>query len=165
MNTYVDDDLVREFSRQIVGRAAPEELPMFRLSTDAYFAAAHRRPAPRWRRDGRDEMLGFGVGEAVTLLTPFVLPVASTVLEYLVKDLAAAAGEHGKEAVGRLLRRVFRHGEDPATAAPGGPVPLSAEQLRRVRTLAFEKARQLDLPEAKAALLADSVAGSLVVVR
>ncbi|MGH4002614.1 MAG: hypothetical protein ACRDSO_00670 [Pseudonocardiaceae bacterium] len=149
----LDEDLVRSLSRRVVDRAAPEELPLFRLVTDAYFSQATGKPAGR---RNRDEMLGFGVGEVVVLLTPFVLPVVSTVLEYLATEVAAAAGARGKEAVGRLLRRLFRQ-----TEAPDGPVPLSREQLDHVRRLAFQKARQLDLPEAKADLLADSVVGSL----
>ena len=38
---------------------------------------------------------------------------------------------------------------------------LTFEQITQVRKVALERARQLDLPEAQAELLADSLVGSL----
>jgi hypothetical protein len=41
------------------------------------------------------------------------------------------------------------------------PTPLDGEQLRQVRTVAHDKARQLRLPDEACCLLADAIVGAL----
>ena len=153
-----DDALVAALARASVERAAPEELPLFRATSDAYFDD----PDALEQRRSRDEMLGFGVETAVMLVTPVALAVAKDVIEFIGTHLRARAEKEGAGAIDRVLDRLLRRGHEPADpAAPAAPAELTDEQLEQVRTLALEKAKQLKLSDAKAELLAESLVGSL----
>jgi hypothetical protein len=161
MNELIDPDLIRELSRDVVTRMAPQELPLFRIISDSYFRHNGSVPAAR---PGGDEMLGFGLESAALLLTPIVLPVISAVLDDLAENLARAVTIRGKDGLRRVLRLLLRRDAQQPLAGNTVP-PISSEQLARVRQVAFEKARQLKLPDDKAELLADSVTGSLAAGR
>lgn len=152
----VDDTRVTALARAAVERAAPEELPLFRATSEAYL----RDPAELEQRRSRDEMLGFGIEAAAVLVTPVALSVARDVLVFLGEQVRRVARKEGEEAVDRLVDHVAGRGEDedPAAAAP---LDLTDEQLEQVRAHALEKALLLKLPAAKAELLADSLVGSL----
>jgi hypothetical protein len=153
--TGVDDARVTALARAAVERAAPEELPIFRATSEAYL----RDPSALQRREGKDEMLGFGVDAAVVLVTPVALQVARDVLGFLHEQLRARAREHGESAIDRIVARLVGKKAEESEAEP---VPeLTDAQLEQVRALAFEKARSLKLSEARAELLADSLVGSL----
>ncbi|HSO01076.1 MAG TPA: hypothetical protein VLS46_01015 [Gaiellaceae bacterium] len=149
-----NDDLVAALARAAVERAAPEELPLFRATSEAYL----RDPASLEGGKSRDEMLGFGVEAAAMLVTPIALQVARDVLGFLHEQLRARAREQGEGAIDRLLARLVGK-DEPAEGAE--PVKLSDEELERVRAVALEKARALKLSDEKATLLADSLVGSL----
>ncbi|MDQ3981012.1 MAG: hypothetical protein M3314_15935, partial [Actinomycetota bacterium] len=106
----------------------------------AYFANPNRA----LRSQSADDMLGFGAPSMVAL-TPYALVIAAEIIEVLTRegaDVSALVGPVSDAAV------------------PAVP-PLSPEQLDRVRELSLQKARQLDLDEDKAALLAEALTGSL----
>jgi hypothetical protein len=156
----VDDRLVAELARSAVSRAAPEELPLFRATSDAYF----ENPEAVAAKGSGDEMLGFGVGDALVLVTPVALAVSRDVLTFVLEQLRSQAREHGKEAIDRLVSRLLDREEKPAAEGPAeaaDPPDLTEDQLEQVRALAIEKARQLKLAPDKAELLADSLVGSL----
>jgi hypothetical protein len=159
--TGVDDARVTALARAAVERAAPEELPIFRATSEAYL----RDPSALQRREGKDEMLGFGVDAAMVLVTPVALSVARDVLAFVGEQIRRVARKEGEGAVDALVDRVAgRDGDEapePAAPAAAGPAGLTDEQLEQVRTLALEKAKLLKLSDAKAALLADSLVGSL----
>jgi hypothetical protein len=155
----VDDRLVAELARSAISRAAPEELPLFPATSEAYFENPDALAAK-----GGDDMLGFGVGDALVLLTPVALAVSRDVLNFVLEQLRSQAREHGKEAIDRLVSRLLSRDEKAAAETPaeeGEPPELTDEQLEEVRALAVEKARQLKLAPDKAELLADSLVGSL----
>jgi hypothetical protein len=163
----VDDALVAELARSAVLQTAPEELPLFRATSEAYF----KDPESLTRKRSGDELLGFGVGEALMLVTPIALTVAREVLNFVVEQVRSQAREHGKETIDRLADRLLDHEPEAAgqstagggTSAASGPEApeLTDEQLEQVRALALEKAQQLKLAPDKAQLLADSLVGSL----
>ena len=156
----VDDRLVAELARSAISRAAPEELPLFRATSDAYF----ENPDAVAAKGSGDDMLGFGVGDALVLLTPVALAVSRDVLNFVLEQLRSQAREHGKEAIDRLVSRLLDRDEKEAAQSPAAeaePPELTDEQLEEVRALAIEKARQLKLAPDKAELLADSLVGSL----
>jgi hypothetical protein len=158
----VDDALVAELARSAVSKAAPEELPLFRATSEAYFENPEALAAQR----SGDNMLGFGVESALLLVTPVALAVSRDVLSFVVEQLRSQAHEHGKEVIDRLVARLLHRGEKPAAEtavaeADAEPPELTEEQLEEVRKIALEKARQLKLAPDKAELLADSLVGSL----
>jgi hypothetical protein len=155
----LDDVLVAELARTAVERAAPEELPLFRPTSEAFFAD----PTALERREGRDDMLGFGVDSALVLLTPVALAVARDVVDFVVAQVRSRLHDEGESAVQGALDRLFRRGDrqKPDTAAAEADAELTDEELGRVRTIALEKARQLRLSPDRAVLLADAIVGGL----
>lgn len=155
----VSDPAIAEVARDLVAQLAPQELPVFRANSQAYFTDPERALKSR---APKDDMLGFGAGEAVTFMTPVVLAVVTDVFGFLAAEIKKSIASEGAAAASDLIRRVFKkfRGREPE-AADTAP-PLRAEQIAQVRRLAFEKARQLKLSEPQAGLLADSLVGSLV---
>jgi len=159
----VEDQLVAELARSAVSKAAPEELPLFRATSEAYFEDPDALAVQR----SRDEMLGFGVDAALVLVTPVALAVARDVLNFVIQEVRAQAREHGKDAIDGLVARLLHRGGKPETPVPPSepdPSTLTKEQLAEVRSLAVEKARQLKLAPERAELLADALVGSLATV-
>jgi hypothetical protein len=151
-----DRVLVVEVSRDLVAALAPGEMAVFRPVSDAFFD----NPA-RLKSETGDAMLGFGPGEVVMLLTPIVLSVMGEVINYLRSDIAKAVPRAMSDSIEDGVRSVFRkfHAGDAAPA----PVPgLTRDQLSRVRSIAFDRARQGGMSENRANLLADATVGCLV---
>ena len=71
-----DDALVEALARSAVEQVAPEELPLFRATSEAYFADPSSLEPGR----SRDDMLGFGVDAALVLVSPVALQVAKEVI-------------------------------------------------------------------------------------
>lgn len=151
------DQIAAEVGRDVMARAAPQELPLYRSMSIAYLQSPSAIPS---KSVSKDEMLGFGVAEAITYLTPVALPVLSAVLKFLADELKSYI--HDQHLVGDVLKRLFNRNGPPA---PGGApsVALTREQLERVRKLAFDNACALKLNSHQASLLADSIVGTLVV--
>jgi hypothetical protein len=147
------DELVAALARATVEKAAPEELPLFRATSEAYF----EDPQALERGGGKDEMLGFGVDAAMVLMTPIALQVAKDVIGFLGEQLRERAREQGEGAIDRIIARLVNRngGEDAAVEE------LTDEQLEQVRALAIKKGRALKLSDERATLLADSLVGSL----
>lgn len=154
-----EDELAAELAREVVADTAPAELPLFRATSRAFFEDPDRALQQR----SKDEMLGFGV-ETVALLTPYALAIAKPVITLLMSELAKQVQERSADTVVTWVRRLLRRPDEDVTEQGTEPEipPLSAEQLSRVRRLALDKARELDLDEGKAALLADAMVGRLV---
>jgi len=149
------DALVAALARATVEKAAPEELPLFRATSEAYF----ENPQALEQKGGRDEMLGFGVDAAVLLVTPVALQVARDVIGFLGEQLRERAREQGEGAIDRLIARLVNRNGGNGDAEP--VEELTDEQLEQVRALAIKKGRALKLSDERATLLADSLVGSL----
>jgi hypothetical protein len=167
MNDPIPDAVLLSLARDAVAQTAPEELPLFRATSEAYL----KDDGSLQHTGSGEDMLGFGVGEALVLVTPVALAVAREVLNFVVDEVRTRARDAGSEAIDKLADRLLRKGEhaaqgggstSPATAAADVP-GLTAEQLRQVRALAVEKAQQFALPPEKVTLLADSLVGSLAI--
>ena len=151
-----DDAVVEALARSAVEQVAPEELPLFPATSEAYFAD----PASLEQRGSGDDVLGFGVDAALVLVSPVALQVAREVIDFVAAKLRESAEEEGESAIKRLVARLV-HGNDKEKDDGRQPPELTDEQLEQVRSVALEKARELRLPDAKATLLADSLVGSL----
>ncbi|GAC1399258.1 MAG: hypothetical protein NVS4B12_13220 [Ktedonobacteraceae bacterium] len=159
MTSAENNQLIADVARDIVAQTAPEELLLFRVTSAEYF----KNPEKALKQHtGKDEMLGFGGGDVVILLTPMVLTVmtevftfaVATVKESLVKGSADLLNESAK----KLFKRFRTEGKNEADT----PTPFTLHQISRVHTLAYEKFLQLKLSEALANRLADAVVATLV---
>ncbi len=160
MTEQVPDAVVADAAREIVARAAPQEMPLFRATSEAYFADPEKALADR---KPKDEMLGFGIEAAALLLTPVIIDVVRRVAIALAKSAGDAVEKEGSEAVGGFVHKLFQRGKGGGEGeAKEADVPdLSPEQLQEVREIAYDRALELDVPEDRAGLLADAVVGSL----
>jgi hypothetical protein len=157
-----EQEIIAEIAREQVAELAPDELPLFRPTSEAYFKDPDKTLKPQ---SGRDEVLGFGAQAALTFLTPIVLAVVTEVVTFLVAEIGKSLKEEGRVAVGQIVKGLFKRFRGPD--APATPAPaiatLTPDQLAQVRKVAYDKARTLNLTEDRAALLADALVGSLAV--
>ena len=160
MQDSADRETIAELAREQVAQLAPDELPLFRPTSEAYFKDPDKALKPQ---TGRDEVLGFGAQAALTFLTPIVLAVVTEVVTFLVAEVSKSLKEEGRIAVGQIVKGLFKRFRGADAAQPAATTSLSTAQLAQLRRIAYDKARSLNLPDERAALLADSVVGSLVV--
>ncbi|WP_146842617.1 hypothetical protein [Cellulomonas composti] len=164
-----DERLTVELTGLVLEREAPDELVLLDGTSTEYFDDPQAALAVR----SRDEALGFGL--ELALLTPYVLAIASAVVQVLVEVAKGVLGDAAKKEltphVVTWVRRVMRRDEPAAGTVPDGAgegageagPALTAQQARSVHDLAHRRALDLGLDENRAALLADAVVGGLVV--
>ncbi|MCG6494050.1 hypothetical protein [Kitasatospora sp. A2-31] len=142
--------VVREATREIVAAAAPQELPVIdslRSLDDAQITRVLRR------RNGKSDMLGFGLTEAASFVTPVVWLVVSEVVN-------RGAGMAADSLIGRLgsgARRLLRRSRTQSEAIP----PLSSEQLDFVHRKVLDRAADAGIEGPQAQALADAVVSRL----
>jgi hypothetical protein len=154
------NQLVTEVTRDLITQMAPQEVPLVRATSEAYFRNPEKVLATH---AGKDEMLGFGTGEVVTLLTPVVLAVTADVVTFLAEEFKKVFKDESATMVSVSVNALFKKLHPAEKAEKQMPPPLTGEQLARVREIALKKARQLKLSERSAKLLADSLVGGLAV--
>jgi hypothetical protein len=153
------DVLIDDFSSSLITELAPEEMPLYRPISEDYFKNPQRVLD---EQSAKDDVLGFGATEVGMLLTPVVLAVMTEVVTFIVTEVKKSLKEEGADVIQNVVRRLFRKQPAAATQAASEPA-LSAEQVSQIHAIAFEQARKLRLSEPRAKLLADAVAGSLMV--
>ena len=148
------DQLVADIARDLVSETAPQELPLFRANRELFFKDPDKFNAP----SNKDEMLDFGIGEVVVMLTPYLLAITREVIRFLADELQKSLKTESASLINTAIKNLFKKFRPPEEHT----VPaLTHEQLTRVRDLAIAKARELHLSDEQATLLADAVAGSL----
>jgi len=160
-----DQALVSELSQVVLAQAAPDELVVFDETAQEYFAD----PAGSLRPHGRDEPVGFGID--IALLTPYVLAVATPVIQLIVGLVSDAIRSDSRPVLAPLVRRLLRLPEQGDGAASTGeeatstaaPLALTPDQARQIHDVALQRGRTLGLPDDQASMLADAVVGGLVV--
>jgi len=139
---------------------APEELPLFRATSQAFLQNPKRVLAGQ---NAGDDMLGFGVGEAAALLTPAVLAVASGVINFLIAEITKTARTEGRLLIQDTVRRLFKRFYVQTVTDQEQPPALTTEQLAQVQAIALQQARQMKLSDPRARVLADAIVGSLAI--
>ncbi|MBV6391973.1 MAG: hypothetical protein KPEEDBHJ_01189 [Anaerolineales bacterium] len=157
MDNQIMTQLVGELSRDMLSEVAPQELPLFRAASQAYFKNPNALP-----KTGGDDMLGFGAGEAMSLLTPYLLPAVTEVIKFLAEEIKKAVGEESASLIGEKVKSLFKKHRNPDESKNKVP-PLTAEQLAQVQAIAVKEARRLRLSDKNTKLLANAIAGSLAV--
>lgn len=170
------EDERREFTvtaaRRVVESLAPEELPAFAATSEAFLRDPDRVLAGRRRGD---EALGSGIDAVVALLSPAALAVAAAVYDQLVGRAGDAVVRGGDRVLSRLRDRFRRRTElesddgsasEESTAEPVAAESLTTgaltdEQRERVRGVAEARARALGLAEDRVQLLVGAIVDSL----
>jgi hypothetical protein len=152
-----DTQLISDVARELVAQTSPEELPLFRATSVAYFQNPDKALKSR---AGAEEMLGFGA-ELATALAPVALAVSTEVVQFLVTELKTSLSKESSSVISETLRKLFRKFRPAGQSAPEAAPALSAKQLAEIRRRAYEKARQFKLSEAQADQMADSMVATL----
>lgn len=157
----MEDDILNQFvselSRDLVSEVAPQELPLFRAASEAFYKDPENLTA---ERPATDDMLGFGTGEAVALLTPVIIAVSQQVVLFVMEQVKKSGEEQGATLINETVKKMFKKFRP---ARKDGPVPLDSEQLAQVRKMALKQALELKLSEQRARLLADAIVGRLAI--
>lgn len=159
-SNLADPDLVTAVALDLVTQLAPEELPLFRAASQAF------QQNPKRVLNGqqvRDDMLGFGLGEAAELLTPVALAVASGVVTFLLAELTKAMNAENAALMQDTVRRLFKRPHAQVQTTDNALPTLTTEQLAQVRSIALKQARQMKLAESRANVLADAIVGKLAI--
>jgi hypothetical protein len=156
--TDINNELINDLARDVVTQIAPQELPLFRAHSEAYFKDPQKALQSQ---SAKDDMLGFGVGEAIVLLTPIALATLDEVVKFVVEEAKKSAQDQGADLIQQQIKTLFKKFHYPDSNDKKNPAALTSEQLAQVRKIAFNKARQLNLSEDRAKILADAVVGSL----
>lgn len=159
MTDKTEAQLIAELARDLISQTAPQELPLFRANSEAFFTNPEKLLAGQ---KGKDEMLGFGVGEAITMMSPAILMVTSEIVKFLIDELKKTVKDESSALIGETVKKMFKKFR-PEEKKENAPSPLTPEQLAQVRELALKKARQLKLSDERCKLLADALVGSLAV--
>ncbi len=157
MSSQPEDQLVADVALGLVGEFAPQDRPIFRANCEAYFKDPGKALT---QGGGQDQMLGFGVAEATSFLTPMALAVAGEVVTFLVAELKKSLAKEGSGVVEEGVRSLFKRFRPPEKKAP---VTLTAEQLKEVHRIAIAKAHALKLSDARAQQLADALVSELAI--
>jgi hypothetical protein len=136
---------IRDVVRSVISSQASEEI--------RYFTGLARTGDSwvLWRlrhRRGRDEPLGFGLGEMTTLVTPVIW----ITLNEAARDFGTAAGDGMFAGVRALLRRLLRRKPKPATIPP-----LTEEQRKRIRDAVHRELDRRDIGKQRAIDIANAV--------
>jgi hypothetical protein len=155
LTSQEEQELVRLLTQQVLTDTAPHELAVFDETAAEYFADPQGVLAAK----GREEAVGGGMDFA--LVTPYILALATPVIQLLAAMIGDAVKKEGQPSVHRFVRRLLGRDEGSPPAGQAPPEPLTLEQLSVVRTVALERGRLIGLPPDRAALLADAIAGGI----
>lgn len=140
-----EERAIRDIVRSVIVSQAGRELPYFTHLARAgdswvLWRLGHRR--------GRDEPLGFGLGEMATLITPAVW----IALNQSAREFGSAAGDGMFAGARALIRRLLRRKPRLATVPP-----LTEEQRERVRDAVLRELLNRKFKEQRAADIANAV--------
>jgi hypothetical protein len=168
--------IIEGLAHSAVEEIAPEELPLFGPTSEAYFDPARGTPAGA----KSDEMLGFGVdaAAAMVLVTPVALEAAKSVVGFVVAELQTAFKDEAKPMIQALVKRLLHRGAKPAGAPEGKageagdqaaakpaadePLPFTQVQLDELHKVALKTAERMGLERDKASVVADAIVGAIV---
>jgi hypothetical protein len=138
----------KELGRSLIAELAPSELPEFESTSREFFAD------PSVLRPARGEdILGLGLAEAATFITPIILMIATNVIDALAVEIGKSVAKPAAGLIAEYLKQLLRR--EPQA------IKLTDRQIRHIRSEAVRVARRFKVPEAKAALIADALVARL----
>jgi hypothetical protein len=148
MADVTHNELVGDIARDVVTQLAPQELPIFRAVSDAYFANPESALKNLKSEDG---VLGFGLDPTAFLFTPVVLHVVSELVQFLLPIAKKAVQDRVGSEVAELSKRLFKR------FGRSTPPLLTQEDLTSLHRKVVQAAKNLHLSDERAAALANAV--------
>jgi len=99
MSSQIRDAVIAEVARALVAQVVPQELPLFRAISGAYFAAPDK---PIKFEGGKDNPLGFGTGSSVSVATPAILTASNVVVTYVASAIGASDSSSAQSLFGKV---------------------------------------------------------------
>lgn len=148
-------------AREAIEIVAPHELPFFRAYSEAFFRDPEKLLVGK---STKDDLLGFGMGEAVEIVTGGALALAAIALSILADAARDALKSKSEASIGGLIDLVINAVKPSSKreAAPEWTWKVTPSEIKQLRELLLESARRLKLSEPKAAQLADAVVARIV---
>jgi hypothetical protein len=147
--------LVTGIARDVIAQIAPQELPLFSITSETYFKNPNK---PLGDQQGKDEMLGFGVETAAAIfISPIVLAIANGIIQSLTEDFIP-------EKTKGIINKIFKTKRTKKEKDKQVTLPLSytRDQLQQIRDEIVTKVqRQSKCSKLKAEEIADAVVGNL----
>jgi hypothetical protein len=113
-----DDELVQALGAELVAQLAPEELPLFdSVVKQAAHAKGYRGKA------AKDQVLGFGGAEAITMLTPVLMQFSQGFWETLLKQVGDTVADQIVQHLSERFREASRVAESARRGCQGVPRP------------------------------------------
>lgn len=170
MTELNEKQLITGLAREIIAEIAPQELPMFRAQSAAYFEDPEQAIK---NQAGKDDVLGFGSGAAAAFVTPAVLALAPVIINFVKEAARESIQGEAKDLINKAVQSIFKkikpaekekENKDDArqSAKDDAPLTLSPDQLLKLRELVVAQALVLRLSEKTAVTLADAFIGRLV---
>jgi len=156
MTKVENKELIAAIARDVIEQVDPTELPLFDVTSEQYF----RRPSNG--QASRGGMLESGFGEVVVWLTPVVLVVVTEVVAFAIEAVKESFVGSTAEAISDRAKRLFKKFRPEEKEQADNPPPLTLQQIKQVRKLAYERFIHLKLSEAHASRLADAIVATLV---
>ncbi|MDH6142060.1 hypothetical protein P3T35_004081 [Kitasatospora sp. GP30] len=147
---------VELLTREVVTVMAPEELAFLPATCDAYFD----RVRLRRRRRTTDDMLGYGLAEAASLVSPVVVAVVASVVQHLSDQAGQAVARRSVTVWGSLRQRWRRSPEAEAVNADR-LARLTPEDLVEVARLAQLRSSELGLDDDRTNELVEALLAAL----
>jgi len=105
MADLTQNEMVGDIARDVVTQLAPQELPIFRAVSEAYFANPDHALKNLKSEDG---VLGFGLDPTAFLFTPVVLHVLAEILQFLVPIAKKAVQDRLGLEIAEISKRMFK---------------------------------------------------------
>jgi hypothetical protein len=160
MTSAENNQLIADAAREVIAQTEPGELPLFQAISTQYFKRADKILK---KQSGKEDLLGFGIAEAMSVVTPAVLVVTTWLVIFLAEEAAKSIAEKSVSLITKQVKKRFKKFSKEDTKDESALPPLTHEQIAYVRQQAYEKFLQLNLSETRANRLADAVVASLIV--
>jgi hypothetical protein len=134
---------IEDFSKQIVGDVAPEELEFF----DELAKDTGKPPSA-----SGDAELGFGLTEALEFVTPATISVVTAIFTFLGSEILKSTGKEAATAIVGSFKSLF---SKPSTQ-------FNAEQIAKVKEIAQKSAKKSGVDEKTTKKLIASLVAALM---
>lgn len=99
------EELITQATRNLISEIAPQELPIFRSNCEAYFKNPEKALE---QKKEKDEVLGFGGGDAVFYLTPVALAILTRVVNFIFDQATKSIKDESANLIKDHIKFYFK---------------------------------------------------------